>query len=436
MNKAIMAQPFRIALAGLGTVGAGVVKIVQKNGDLLARRAGRPIEIVSVSARDKNKDRGVDLSSYSWMDNAVQMADANDIDAVVEMIGGSDGPALALTQTALGRGLHVVTANKAMLAHHGYELAKMAEDNKVCLAYEAAVAGGIPIIKSMREGYAANEIQAVYGILNGTCNYILTEMRETGRDFTDVLKDAQDKGYAEADPSFDIDGVDAGHKLCLLSAIAFGTRPDFASLKMTGIRQINKTDIAFANELGYRIKLLGTARRVNGKIMQVLEPCLVPKDSPLGTVEGVYNAVMVEGDFVKTGLSEGRGAGEGPTASAIVADIIDLARGLRVPTFGVPANDLVKPEWADLNETINSYYIRLTVLDQAGVIAGVSGILRDHNISIEGFIQRGRDPGQPVPVVMTTHEVKHGDVLAACAKMEKLDFCIEKPCLMRVEHIG
>ncbi|HRQ61437.1 MAG TPA: homoserine dehydrogenase, partial [Alphaproteobacteria bacterium] len=265
-------EPFRIALAGLGTVGAGVVKIVQKNGDLLAKRAGRPIEIVSISARDKNKDRGVDLSPYSWFDNAVQMADSNGVDAVVEMIGGSDGPALALTQTALGRGLHVVTANKAMLAHHGYELAKMAETNNAALMFEAAVAGGIPIIKSMREGYAANEIQAVYGILNGTCNYILTEMRETGRDFGDVLKDAQAKGYAEADPSFDVDGVDAGHKLCLLSALAFGTRPDFASLTMTGIRQINKTDIAFAGELGYRIKLLGIARRTNGRGIQLLEP--------------------------------------------------------------------------------------------------------------------------------------------------------------------
>ncbi|MCD8571257.1 MAG: homoserine dehydrogenase [Alphaproteobacteria bacterium] len=431
-----MTEPFRIALAGLGTVGTGVIKIVQQNQNLLARRAGRPIEIVSVSARDKNKDRGVDLSPYSWMDNAVQMADSNNVDAVVEMIGGSDGPALALTQTALGRGLHVVTANKAMLAHHGFELAKMAEDNKACLAYEAAVAGGIPIIKSMREGYAANEIQAVYGILNGTCNYILTEMRETGRDFADVLKDAQEKGYAEADPSFDVDGVDAGHKLCILSALAFGTKPDFASLKMTGIRQINKTDIAFAGELGYRIKLLGTARRVAAKVMQVLEPCLVPQSSPLGSVEGVYNAVMVEGDFVKTGISEGRGAGEGPTASAIVADIIDIARGFRVPTFGVPANDLKKADWADINDTVNSYYMRLTVLDQPGVIADVSAILRDHRISIEGFIQRGRDPGQPVPVVITTHETRHGDVLAACDAIEKLEFSVEKPCLMRVENIG
>lgn len=429
-------EPFRIALAGLGTVGAGVVKIVQKNGHLLARRAGRPIEIVSISARDKNKDRGVDLSSYSWMDNAVQMADSNGVDAVVEMIGGSDGPALALTQTALGRGLHVVTANKAMLAHHGFELAKMAEVNNAALMFEAAVAGGIPIIKSMREGYAANEIQAVYGILNGTCNYILTEMRETGRDFADVLKDAQAKGYAEADPSFDVDGVDAGHKLCLLSALAFGTRPDFASLKMTGIRQINKTDIAFAGELGYRIKLLGMARRTNGKVIQLLEPCLVPVNSPLGTVEGVYNAVMVEGDFVKTGLSEGRGAGEGPTASAIIADIVDLARGHRVPTFGVPANDLVKADWADIDDTISSYYLRLTVLDQPGVIADVSAILRDHRISIEGFIQRGRDPGQPVPVVITTHETRHGDVLAACSAIEKLACSVEKPCLLRIEDIG
>ena len=430
-----MTQPFRLGIAGLGTVGAGVVKIVQQHGNLLAERAGRPIEIVSVSARDRNKDRGVDLSGYAWVDNPEGLADGNNIDAVVEMIGGQEGAALTLARKALGKGLSVITANKAMLAHHGFELAALAEDNGASLSYEAAVAGGIPIIKALREGFAGNEIQAVLGILNGTCNYILSEMRETGRDFGDVLKDAQALGYAEADPAFDIEGIDAGHKLCLLSAIAFGTKPDFANLQIKGITQISATDIEKATELGYRIKLLGIARRVNGKVLQILEPCLVPSNSTLGAVEGVYNAVMVEGDFVNSGISVGRGAGAGPTASAVMSDIIDLARGLKVPTFGIPANDLKTPSWIDIGETYSSYYLRLNVLDKSGVIADVSAILRDHNISIESLIQHGRDPDQPVSVVMTTHETRHADMADACKLIHESGVTLDAPCLMRIEEL-
>ena len=430
-----MIQPFRLGIAGLGTVGAGVVKIMQDHGELLAERAGRPIEIVSVSARSRNKDRGVDLSSYAWVDSPEALADGNNIDAVVEMIGGEDGPALALARKSLGKGLSVITANKAMLAHHGFELAALAENNGACLSYEAAVAGGIPIIKALREGFAGNEIQAVIGILNGTCNYILSEMRETGADFAAVLKDAQELGYAEADPVFDIEGIDAGHKLCLLSAIAFGTKPDFANLQIKGITQISATDIEKATELGYRIKLLGIARRVNGKVLQILEPCLVPSSSTLGAVEGVFNAVLVEGDFVSTGLSVGRGAGAGPTASAVVSDIIDLARGLKVPTFGIPANDLKNPSWIDIGETISSYYLRLNVLDKSGVIADVSAILRDHNISIESLIQHGRDPDQPVSVVMTTHETRHADIVDACKQIHESGVTLDEPCLMRIEEL-
>ena len=430
-----MDTALRIGIAGLGTVGVGVIKILEENAELITMRAGRPIEVVAVSARSKNKDRGVDLSSYDWVDNTCALADHENLDAVVELVGGSDGVALELVKGALSNKRHVVTANKALVAHHGYELAEIAEDNKVSLAYEAAVAGGIPIIKAMREGLAANNFTGVYGILNGTCNYILTQMRETGRDFADVLKDAQDLGYAEADPTFDVGGIDAAHKLCILTSLAFGVKPDFDALEIQGIEHLNATDISFATDFGYRIKLLGVARNIEGKIMQVVEPCLVPINSSLGKVEDVYNAVYVDGDYVQDPLLTGRGAGEGPTASSVVADLIDIARGFNVPTFGIPAKKLKQAQWVNMDATENRYYLRLNVIDEPGVIADISAILRDHNISIEGMIQNGRDPGQPVPIVITTHETLHKDILEAVQKIENLECCNEKPCLMAIEEL-
>lgn len=430
-----MPKPFRIGIAGLGTVGTGVVKILQTHADLLALRAGRPLEIVSVTARDKNRERGVDLSAYAWVEKPEDLISTGNIDAVVELIGGSEGVALDLVRGALEGGLHVVTANKALLAHHGFDLAVLAEAGQVSLAYEAAVAGGIPIIKAMREGLAANDIRAVYGILNGTCNYILSQMRETGRDFAAVLKEAQEQGYAEADPAFDVDGIDAGHKLCLLTSLAFGVQPDFRALKIQGIRQIHTTDIDYATELGYRVKLLGIARRIGEQIMQVMEPCLVPTASPLGAIEDVYNAVYVEADFVETPLFAGKGAGAGPTASSVVADLIDLARGFVVPTFGVPAQALQKPQWVELGSTTSRYYLRLNVLDQPGVIADISAILRDFNISIGSLMQHGHDPGQPVPVVLISHETKQADMTAACEKIAALACSVEEPCLMRIVEL-
>lgn len=430
-----MSEPFRLGIAGLGTVGVGVVKNIQQHGGVLAARCGRSVEIGCVSARDRSKDRGVDLSGYDWFDNAEDLANSNSIDCVVEMIGGSEGLALNLVRDSLAKGKHVITANKALLAHHGAELATLAEDNNVSLAYEAAIAGGIPIVKALREGFAGNDVQAVFGILNGTSNYMMSAMRDTGRDFDDILKEAQDLGYAEADPSFDVDGDDAGHKLALLAAIAFGTKPDFKSLEMTGIRGVTAVDIAFATELGYKIKLLGIARRIDGKIMQSIQPCLVPEGSKIGGVDGVFNAVQVEGDYVGSGLIVGRGAGEGPTASSVLSDIVDLARGSVIPTFGIPANDLKDPVWIDQGETIGSYYLRLEVSDQPGVIADVSAILRDHNVSIESFIQHGRDPSQPVALVMTTHEAKQADIKAACAVIKGLNSVSAEPCLMRIEPL-
>ncbi len=429
-----MGKPFRIAIAGLGTVGVGVVKILTQHADMITKRAGRPVEIVAVSARSK-KDRGVDLSPYKWVESTVDLSDLDGVDAVVELIGGSEGVAFDLVSASLNNGKHVVTANKALVAHHGFELAKTAEGNDVSIAYEAAVAGGIPIIKAMREGLAANEFKAVYGILNGTCNYILTQMREGGNDFKDVLDDAQKLGYAEADPTFDIEGIDAAHKLCILTSIAFGTRPDFDAMTIKGITDINATDISFATEFGYRIKLLGIARNIDGQVMQIVEPCLVPIGSPLGAIEDVYNAVYVEGDYVDTPLLTGRGAGEGPTASSVVADIIDLARGFDIPTFGVSSDDLVEAQWIDLGDTTARYYMRLNVVDRSGVIADISAILRDLDISIESMAQHGHDPGQAVQVVITTHETKQASVDSAKKKVEKLDSTLEKPCLMRIEDI-
>lgn len=430
-----MTDAFKIGIAGLGTVGIGVVKILTQNADIIAARAGRPIEVVAVSARSKNKDRGADLSGYDWVDDAGDLAQRDDLDCVVELIGGSEGLAADLVRGSLASKKHVVTANKALVAHHGYELAELAEDNGVSLNYEAAVAGGIPVIKAMREGLAANKFSAVYGILNGTCNYILTEMRETGRDFGDVLKDAQAAGYAEADPTFDVEGVDAAHKLCILSSIAFGVKPDFEALTVSGISHIDATDIAFATEFGYRIKLLGVAQEIDGKILQVVEPCVVPIGSPLGAIEDVYNAVYIEGDFVETPLLTGKGAGEGPTASSVVADVIELARGISLPTFGIPVAQLKDLKPLDAGACKSSYYLRLNVLDKPGVLAEVSAILRDHNISVEGMTQRGRDPDQPVPIVLTTHETHHADMVKATALIEALDFCVDKPCLMVIRDV-
>tara|TARA_X000000950_G_scaffold104501_1_gene131722 strand:+ start:9886 stop:11181 length:1296 start_codon:yes stop_codon:yes gene_type:complete len=430
-----MPEPLRLGIAGLGTVGGGVIKIVQKHAEMLATRSGRIVEVTAVSARDRSKDRGVDLSAYAWEDDARALASRSDVDVVVEMIGGSEGLALDLVKAALENGKHVVTANKALLAHHGFALAAIAEEKGVSLCYEAAVAGGIPVIKALREGAAGNGINAVYGILNGTCNYMMTAMRETGKDFDVILKEAQDAGYAEADPSFDIDGIDAAHKLCLLSAIAFGVKPDFDNLQVQGIRKITATDIQFAEEFGCRIKLLGIARKSEEGLLQVLEPCMVPISNPVGVIEDVYNAVYFDGDAVETVLLTGKGAGEGPTASAVMSDVIDIARGISLPTFGVPANKLETAEWMNLEDSRSNYYLRLNVIDQAGVMANIAAILRDCEISIESMSQQGRDPGAIVSIVLTTHEVRHGDILKACEMIASLNEVKDEPCLMRLETL-
>ena len=428
-----MLDPLTIAVAGLGTVGAGTVKILTEHADLLTERCGRPMRVTAVSARRRDQDRGISLDGLTWFDDAATMAREAEADVVVELIGGADGIALDVCNAALSAGRHVVTANKALIAHHGTSLARVAEEAGVTLAYEAAVAGGIPIVKTLREGLAGNGLDRVYGILNGTCNYILTAMREDGRDFDDVLAEAQELGYAEADPGFDIDGVDAAHKLAILASVAFGCEINFDAVHTEGIRHVSLKDIQFAEELGYRIKLLGIAARADGGIEQRVHPCLVPQGAPIATVEGVFNAVVADGDFVDTLMQEGRGAGAGPTASAVVADLVDIARGRTVPTFSVPAKALKQVPTIPMSRHRGAYYIRLTVVDQPGVFADVAAALRDHDVSMEGVLQRGRDPGEPVSVVMTTHDAEEAAVGRVLDQIETLEAVVEPPRMIRIE---
>lgn len=427
-----MGEALRVAVAGLGTVGAETVRLLAKRREVIASHAGRPVEVVAVSARSKGKDRGFDMSGIDWADDPLALATRDDVDVVCELIGGSDGVAKTLVETAMASGKSVVTANKALLAHHGSDLARKAEAGGVTLAYEAAVAGGIPIIRALREGLVVNEVSRVYGILNGTCNYILTAMRESGRAFDDVLAEAQALGYAEADPTFDVDGIDAAHKLALLSALAFGHVVDFGAVHTEGIRSISALDIAYAEEFGYRIKLLGIAERTEEGIRQRVHPCMVAKQAPIAQVEGVFNAVMAEGDAVGTTLHYGRGAGAGPTASAVIGDIVDIASGRGAPVFGVPADQLSESTEAPWESMRGGYYVRLMVIDRPGVLADVTAIMRDQNISLESMVQRGRDPYEKVPVALTTHEVDEASMRKALADIAKLDAVQEPPAMIRV----
>ena len=430
-----MSSPLKLGVAGLGTVGAGVVALLRQNGEILGERAGRAIVIEAVSARDQSKDRGVDLDGLRWYEDPLALAADPEIDAVVELIGGSEGVALDLTKKALLAGKPVITANKALLAHHGAELATLAEANGATIGYEAAVAGGIPIVKALREGLAGNRIARVYGILNGTCNYILTTMRETGRDFEDVLAEAQELGYAEADPSFDIDGVDAAHKLALLAALAFGCPPDFDAVHIEGIRHVSAEDIAFASEMGYRIKLLGVARKTDYGLEQRVHPAMVRTGTPISQIEGVFNAVVADGDQVDTTLHSGRGAGAGPTASAVVADLADLARGATPPVFTLPVERLSALPPAPMGHHQGAYYIRLMVVDQPGVLADVAALMRDHNVSIEALIQKARNPGEAVPIVFTTHDTTEADMTDVLARIDQLDVVLEPPRMIRIEAL-
>lgn len=429
-----MKRTLKIAIAGLGTVGVGTVKILQSAQDLLKARSGCEIVITAVSARERDRERGIDLAGYTWYGDAAQMAREADADVFVELIGGSNGIALDSVKAALERGLSVVTANKALLAAHGVELARIAESMGVHLGYEAAVAGGIPIIKSMREGLAGNRITRIYGILNGTCNYILTKMEATGESFDAVLAEAQAKGYAEADPTFDVGGIDTAHKLSLLAALGFGVEVNFDGVTTEGIETITADDIAYARELGYRIKLLGVATRTPYGIEQRVHPCLVPLGAPIAAVDDVFNAVVIDGDAVGQATFEGRGAGEGPTASAVVSDIVDVARGTVLPTFGIGTAALEPLKVSAMEHHEGAYYLRLQVIDQPGVMAAITVILADCGVSIDSIIQRGRAPGESVPVVILTHETQESVMMSALDQFRQQETVTAEPQLIRIEN--
>jgi homoserine dehydrogenase len=433
LRDCVVKPPLKIAVAGLGTVGAGTVRLLQDQAELLAERSGRRLVVTAVSARDRRRDRGIELSAARWYEDAPTMAADPEIDVVVELIGGAEGVALRVVEGALAHGKHVVSANKALIAHHGTQLAARAEELGLALSFEAAVAGGIPVIKTLREGLAGNHLGRVYGILNGTANYILTTMRESGREFAEVLIEAQKLGYAEADPSFDIDGIDAAHKLAILASVGFGRPLDLAGVYTEGIRHISRLDIDFAEELGYRIKLLGIARSTERGLEQRVHPCMVPSATPIAAVEGVYNAVVAEGDFVGRVVLEGRGAGAFPTASAVAADLVDIAAGRRVFPLGIPASELRDIPGVPIERHHGAYYIRLMVVDQPGVIADVAAALRDEQVSLESMIQHGRAPGEAVPVVLTTHITIEGALRRALERIEKLETVLEPPRLIRIE---
>ncbi len=440
-----MTTPLRLGVAGLGTVGIGLLQVLEAHAARLDATLGRPIRVVAVSARSRDKNRGASLEGYKWVADAVSLAADPDIDVFVELIGGDNGVALEAVETALRAGKHVVTANKALLARHGIRLARLAEENGVGLNFEAAVAGGIPIIKTIREALLGNDIDRVYGILNGTCNYILSTMQSQGRPFAEILKEAQDKGYAEADPTFDIGGFDAAHKLSLLTSLAFGTEVNFDDIHVEGIANITPADIEAADELGYRIKLLGIAERTPEGIVQAVHPTMVPKQSAIAQVSDVTNCVAIEGDFVGELLLIGPGAGAKATASAVASDIGDIARGLVLPPFLTPAKQLKPYPRAAFDRHHGACYVRLNVVDRPGVMASIASRMAEQNVSIESIVQRR--PGTPTagaakpdanalaPIVLVTHETTESAMRNALAAIEADGKVVERPQMIRIEEL-
>ena len=431
-----MPAPLRLGLAGLGTVGIGVVKIVQKHADLIAARAGRPVVITAVSARDRSKNRDADLSGFAWETDPVALARRDDVDVFVEVMGGHEGPARAATEAAIAGGKDVVTANKALLAHHGHALALAAEAAGRVIRFEAAVAGGIPVIKTLTEGLAGNQIRRVMGVMNGTCNYILTRMANAGLPYETVFEEARQLGYLEADPNLDVGGIDAGHKLSLLAAIAFGTRVSFDHVELEGIGNVSIEDIRMADDMGYHIKLLGVAQMTGRGLEQRMTPCLVPAESPLGQLQGGTNMVVLEGDSVGQIVLRGPGAGEGPTASAVMGDVIDLARGIRVPTFGRPAATLAEPIPAKA-ATPAPYYLRMTLLDKPGALAKVATCLGEAGISIDQMRQINQ-PGEAddkAVVLIVTHKAAPADIAYALARFGETGVVMGAPVAIRIEEV-
>ncbi|TPM02979.1 MULTISPECIES: homoserine dehydrogenase [unclassified Mesorhizobium] len=437
-----MAEALRVGIAGLGTVGASVARVLRNKAAELTRQCGRDIVVSAVSARDPKRDRGVDLNAAKWFDDPVKMAQAAEIDVFVELIGGDEGPAFAAVRAALEAGRHVVTANKALLAKHGVALAEIAEKKGVLLNYEAAVAGGIPVIKTMREAMAGNSVTRVFGILNGTCNYILTRMEAEGISFDACLKDAQRLGYAEADPTFDIEGHDTAHKLSILTSLAFGTKIAANDIYMEGISNITQADIRAAGDLGYRIKLLGVAQRTESGIEQRVHPTMVPTASVIAQVHGVINAVAIETDILGELLLSGPGAGGNATASAVIGDIADIAKSRpgfqHGPVFGRPARELKPYRKAQMRSHAGGYFIRLTVHDRIGVFAAIAKRMADNDISLESIVQHaisGEVAAQKT-VILVTHETTEAAVRKAVDGITKDGHLTDKPQVIRIERAG
>jgi homoserine dehydrogenase len=442
-----MQKPLTLGIAGLGNVGAGLLELLRVHKDRIAARAGRPLEVVGVSARSKGKSRGVDTAGIKWFDDPVALAKDPGIDVFVELMGGAEGAAKNAVEAALNAGKHVVTANKALLASHGVALAKLAEKKGVALNFEAAVAGGIPIIKTLREALAANEVRRVYGILNGTCNYILSTMTDEDRSFADALKEAQELGYAEADPTFDIGGFDTAHKLAILTSLAFGTEINFAEIDVEGIQSITEADIDAANDMGYCIKLLGVATRTDSGIEARVHPAMVPEESTIAEVWGATNAVALDADFCTNLLLVGPGAGGRATASAVASDLLDIARGIVMPPLATPAADLKPYVKSRLNAHHGAYYVRLSVYDRPGAMAAIAKRMGDLNVSIESIVQRRPratapgaatrpKPGTPALVVMITHETTEQAIRQAVEGIEQDGNVSERPQVIRIEKLG
>ncbi len=436
-----MADALKVGIAGLGTVGASLVRIIQSRANELATTCGRAIEITAVTARDRSRDRGIDISGIAWFDTPEKLAAEADIDVFVELIGGAEGAAANSVRAALTRGLHVVTANKALLAASGVELAKIAEEKSVLLNFEAAVAGGIPVIKALRESLTGNTVSRVYGIMNGTCNYILTRMEKEGLSFADCLKEAQRLGYAEADPAFDIEGNDTAHKLAILTTLAFGTQIAADEIYLEGISNISIEDIHAAADLGYRIKLLGVAQQTDSGIEQRVHPTMVPHDSVIAQVDGVTNAVAIESDILGELLMVGPGAGGNATASSVLGDIADIAKSSpgaqRVPVLGTPAAALAPYKRARMQSHEGGYFIRLTVADRTGVFASIAARMAENGISLESIMQRAKPDAvadTPKTIILVTHATTEDSVRKAVDAIKAESYLVGEPQVIRIER--
>lgn len=432
-------KEIRVGLLGFGTIGVGVAKVFQQNAELMAKRLGAQMKLVRIADLDITTDRGIKVEPGVLTTDADQVLTNPEVDVVIELIGGYE-PARSFVLKAIENGKHVVTANKALLAKHGEEILGAAARKGVEVMFEASVGGGIPVLSAIKENLGVNRFRSIFGILNGTCNYILTRMTNEGADFADVLKDAQAKGYAEADPTFDIEGIDTAHKLAILNALCYGSRVNFGDIYIEGISRITALDIQYASQFGYKIKLLAIGKQVNGQVEARVHPTMIPKNNPLAQVDGVFNAVRLVGDFVGPVMLYGQGAGMDATASAVVGDVMAIGRDLlagsvnRTPAMGCLPEHIVDLPVRPMDDIVSPYYLRFTVLDQPGVLTRISGVLGDYQISIASMIQPEQQAGEPVPIVMMTHEAKEADIRAALAKIDDFDVVQDESRFIRIEN--